>query len=184
MKVRIRTALVFAALGAAVSGCSGLSQALGVTKTPPDEFAITTKAPLVVPPDFSLRPPKPGETRPQEMSPSERARSILLGDASAAPPSQGEQLLVRKTGALGADPNIRAILAAENGGRSSKGASLANALIFWKVDNDQVDYGEAPLRVDNEQAWLAARTESVNDVTGGEKVVIRKDRALGLPGVF
>ena len=45
-------------IGAAgVSGCSSTSKALGMTKVTPDEFRVVTKAPLVLPPDYSLRPP-------------------------------------------------------------------------------------------------------------------------------
>ena len=36
------------------------ASAAGLTKKSPDEFAVTTKAPLVIPPDFNLRPPMPG----------------------------------------------------------------------------------------------------------------------------
>ena len=56
---------VLALILPAMAACSALGG-----KNPPDEFAITTKAPLVVPPDYALRPPKPGESRPQELSSS------------------------------------------------------------------------------------------------------------------
>ena len=58
-------------------GCGGMQSALGLGKSPPDEFAVVTKAPLVVPPDFSLRPPRPGAPRPQELQPTETARRAL-----------------------------------------------------------------------------------------------------------
>lgn len=185
MPNKFLAAVALAVLGASASGCSSFGKALGVGKNPPDEFAITTKAPLVIPPDYSLRPPKPGESRPQELSPSERARQVLLGDTSAAPPSTGEQLLLRKAGALNADPNIRALLGAENGGRGEKDSSLANALIFWKVNGSKIDYGEAPLKVDNPEQWLSQREESIESVIGKtDNVQIKKGKALGLPGVF
>jgi hypothetical protein len=41
-------------------GCDSIREAAGITKEPPDEFAVVTKAPLVIPPDYNLRPPKPG----------------------------------------------------------------------------------------------------------------------------
>ena len=160
--------------------------ALGGGKNPPDEFAITTKAPLVVPPDYALRPPKPGETRPQELSASERAQQVLLGDPSAAPPSEGEVLLLQKTGAVSADRNIRNILGAENGGRAEKDSSLANQLLFWNfLDDGSIDDSEAPLRVDDPEAWLAARRETIEKVVGEDaQVEIEKKKALNLPGVF
>lgn len=177
----------FAVLGLAVvltSGC-GVGRALGDNKNAPDEFAIATKAPLVVPPDYALRPPKPGESRPQELSPSERAREVLLGDPNAAPPTQGEQFLLRKANALSADSNIRNILNAETGGRGDKDRSLANQLIFWDFIDGKVDDSAAPLRVDNPEEWLAERERRIQAVIGEEsKVEIKKSKALNLPGVF
>ena len=178
---------VFALAAAALmtSGCAGIGKALGGGKNPPDEFAIATKAPLVVPPDYSLRPPRPGESRPQELSPSDRARQVLMGDVNAAPPTVGEQQLLQKAGALGADPNIRAVLGAENGGRADKDRSFANQLMFWKFVDGKVDDSAAPLRVDDQAAWHAERTEAIEAVVGeGGKVTIKSDDALKLPGIF
>lgn len=181
----IRTGLALAVAASALSSCAGMGKALGGGKNPPDEFAIATKAPLVVPPDYALRPPKPGETRPQELSPSERARQVLLGDVSSAPPTSGEQMLLQGAGATVADPNIRSILAAENGGRDEKDRSFANQLMFWKFVDGKVDDTAAPLKVDDPAAWHAERKRAIENVTGeGAKVVIKNDDALALPGVY
>lgn len=179
-----RAILVIAVLGFAASGCSSLGKALGTGKNPPDEFAIVTKAPLTIPPDYSLRPPKPGETRPQERSPSERAQQLMVGDQASQPPSQGELALIQQAGALDVDSNIRSILNAENGGWAEKDDSLANRLLFWNVNNNQIDDSDAPLRVDDPNAWLAARQASIENVTGGQQVTIKRDsKILNLPGV-
>ncbi|MBT8472420.1 MAG: DUF3035 domain-containing protein [Marinicaulis sp.] len=168
----------------ATTGC-GIGRAVGGNKTSPDEFAIATKAPLVVPPDYALRPPKPGESRPQELSPSERAQQVLLGDTSAAPPTTGEQLLIRKAGALSADANIRQVLYAETGGRAEKDGSLANQLIFWKFNDGKVDDSAAPLRVDNPEEWMAQRQKVITRAIGEDtQVTIEKSKTLNLPGVF
>lgn len=179
--MRFAVAMTLIAVGA--SGC-GISKAVG-GKQAPDEFAIATKAPLVVPPDYALRPPRPGEARPQELSPSERAQQVLLGDASAAPPSAGEQMLLRKANAFGADASIRQLLDAENGGRGEKDRSLANQVMFWKFNGGKVDDSAAPLRVDNPEEWMAARDEAIKAVIGEEgQVEIKNSKSLGLPGVF
>ncbi|MEX0644377.1 MAG: DUF3035 domain-containing protein [Parvularculaceae bacterium] len=181
----LRIGAALAMLAAITSGCTGLSKAVGGGKNPPDEFAVTTKAPLVVPPDYALRPPKPGETRPDELSASERARQVLLGDANAQPPTPGEQFILRKSNALLADPNIRVLLAAENGGRAEKDRSFANQLLFWKFFEGKVDDSAAPLRVDNPEEWMAVRERTIKAAIGEEaKVVIKKDDSLSLPGVF
>lgn len=165
-----------------ISACS----AIGGGKNPPDEFAITTKAPLVVPPDYSLTPPRPGEKRPQELSPSDRARKVLLGDESAAPPSMGEQVLLQKAGALSANQDIRNILASENGGRAKKDGGLANQLMFWDFLSDgSIDDSKAPLRVEDPEEWFAAREKAIKAVTGEKgSVEIDNSDVLVLPGVF
>ncbi len=179
----MRMAAAAAILAVMTGGC-GIGKAVG-GKSAPDEFAIATKAPLVVPPDYALRPPKPGEARPQEISPSERAQQVLMGDASAAAPSKGEQLLLIKANALGSDGAIRTLLDAENGGRGEKDRSLANQIMFWKFVDGKVDDSAAPLQVDDPEAWMAAREEAIKAVIGEEgKVEIKESKSLGLPGVF
>ena len=61
----------------ALSGCTGFKQAIGLEPTMPDEFEVVSRAPLTIPPDFDLRPPKPGAPRPQEVSTEKLAREDL-----------------------------------------------------------------------------------------------------------
>lgn len=180
-----KTTIALSALLLTTTACGSMGRALGTGKNPPDEFAITTKAPLTVPPDYALRPPRPGETRPQEMSTSDRARQIMIGDAAAQPPSRGELALIQNAGALDVDQNIRAILAAENGGRAAKEDSLANQILFWRTEGGEIDDADAPLRVEDEAAWMEQRRQSIESVTGGAPVTIAEDQdgVLDLPGV-
>ncbi|RFB05651.1 DUF3035 domain-containing protein [Parvularcula marina] len=184
MIARYLSLAVLAGSALLITGCGSLGNALGTGKNPPDEFAIVTKAPLTVPPDYALRPPQPGETRPERLSTADRTRQLLIGDESSAPPTNGELALLQSVGALDVDDNIRATLAAENGGRAQKSESLANQLIFWTFEDGQIDDSRAPLRVDNAEAWKAERHDSIEAVTGGGQVVISRDqRILNLPGV-
>ena len=53
---------------AALAGCSGtVQEKLGLGKRAPDEFQVVRRAPLILPPDYSLRPPaarrSPGRRR-------------------------------------------------------------------------------------------------------------------------
>ena len=57
-----------------LASCDSIRDAAGLTKQPPDEFAVVTKAPLTLPPDYSLRPPQPRTRRPPRPS-SRRSRS-------------------------------------------------------------------------------------------------------------
>jgi len=102
---------------AACGGGEGLRDILGYGKNAPDEFAIVTKAPLVIPPDFSLRPPRPGAPRPQDAAPSAMARAALVGEevqVAGVTGSQGEQVLLKQAGASEADANIRTVIKSES----------------------------------------------------------------------
>jgi len=70
----------------------------------PDEFAVGRSAPLVVPPDFALVPPKPGQPRPQEADSSTQALNALFG--GQRPVSQGEAVLLQAAGPA-PQPGIR-----------------------------------------------------------------------------
>lgn len=45
----------------------------------PDEFAVQRQTPLVVPPDFALTPPQPGEPRPSERALQQQTLDALFG---------------------------------------------------------------------------------------------------------
>ena len=110
----IAAAAVLVAVGG-LAGCQSTKRALGMTKVTPDEFRVVTKAPLVVPPDYALRPPAPGEPRPQELQPESAARTALLGQREAQSRSDGEKMLASKAGAEKADPLIRYVVDDEFG---------------------------------------------------------------------
>lgn len=180
----MRTLSLLGLSAAALAACSTAGPLSN--RNAPDEFAILTKPPLTVPPDYALRPPKPGETRPEELSTTQRTQQILLGDTSTEPPSTGELSLIAQVGALDVDPSIRAILAAENGGRAEKNVSMTNRLLFWNFRDGQIDDSAAPLVVEDREAWLEQRRNSIESVLGpGASVTIAKDRqgVLRLPGV-
>ena len=61
----------------ALPGCDSLRREAGMTKQSPDEFAVVTKAPLIIPPDFNLHPPAPGAPPLNQQGPTDTA--ITLG---------------------------------------------------------------------------------------------------------
>ena len=71
-----------------LSGCSGFKQFIGMDQPGPDEFAVESRAPLTIPPDFDLRPPQPGAPRPQEASSADKARKVM---DTAGPGEPGKQ---------------------------------------------------------------------------------------------
>ncbi|AHE56937.1 DUF3035 domain-containing protein [Sphingomonas sanxanigenens] len=91
--------LIALALSACGSGGGGLNRAR------PDEFAVQRQAPLVIPPDFALTPPKPGAPRPQEADSSTQALEAMFG--GAAQRSASEAAAINQAGGARAEPGIR-----------------------------------------------------------------------------
>ena len=59
----IRSVLLLGATAFLVSACGEIREDLGLGRNVPDEFAVVEHPPLSMPPDFSLRPPRPGAWR-------------------------------------------------------------------------------------------------------------------------
>jgi hypothetical protein len=89
---------------AALAGCAHTKATGFGDRNAPNEFAVTRQPPLVIPPDFALRPPRPGEPRPQEASPATQALAAMFG--GQAPTSPGQQSLINQAGGA-PDPGIR-----------------------------------------------------------------------------
>ncbi len=177
----------FVTLGAALavcavtaSGCTSVRRAVGAEKVAPDEFRVVTKAPLAIPPEYNLRPPKPGEPRPQEFAPSDAARGALLGGVDGAQASNAEQLLVAKAGAAQAEPGIRTLVDVEASGTVRKSTGFANRVLFW--NNGDVADEANPVDAVSEEERLR-REALIDDATGGQDVVIKRDGGVKLPGL-
>jgi len=171
---------ILAVTAAAVTlpACTTLAKATGARKTTPNEFNILTKAPLVVPPEYSLRPPGAGESRSEDGYSSKVAREAVLAEIDPAKPSRGEMVLMSKAGVGKADPNVRMIIDGQNG-VEHKSNAFTNRVIFWR-DGRAVDANGNPLNPDTE----AQRLEAVNSATGGQPVTISKRPNRGkLPGL-
>lgn len=70
-----------------LGGCSGIGNALGFSKRPPDEFEVLAKAPLVVPPDYNLRPPAEEELALKERNPRDMAFQALFPRRASSMPA-------------------------------------------------------------------------------------------------
>ena len=74
----------------ALSACdSSVKESLGLARRAPDEFTVVSRPALSVPPDFTLRPPRPGEAM-RGPSADETAHGLLIGHAptTAQDPSE------------------------------------------------------------------------------------------------
>jgi Protein of unknown function (DUF3035) len=149
---------VLAVTAVVLCGC-GIGRALGTAKVSPDEFSITTKAPLILPPDYSLKPPPSNADKPDQTDTAADAQRALVGDSGApeASESPGERALIAAAGAEYADPMIRAVVDQEYAGLADKAPDLADRLIFWDrapapVVNAQVNPGAESARIEQQQA--------------------------------
>ena len=92
-----------------LQGCSGFKRTIGLEPTMPDEFAVESRAPLTIPPDYNLRPPRPGQPRPQERTAAQQARKAFE-EAGPGKPGGGTAGSLAELGGPpggGADPNAQ-----------------------------------------------------------------------------
>lgn len=175
--------------GAAVIliGCQGVRQAAGLSKDAPDEFAVVTKAPLVIPPDYNLRPPAPGAAPTNQSSPTDSAQAALFGDDSATVAaslpntySQEEKALLANSGGAVADHNIRQQIAADSKAMSTANQSFVDQLLFMTGPNPDAGH---PVDADAEHDRIVAQQESgATPVQGANKKDSREAASIDKSG--
>ncbi len=178
--------LAGAALALLVAGCGGdPARTFGFTRDAPDEFQVTTRAPLSMPPALGELPvPRPGADRPQEMSPRRAAEAALapgvaLGQtgagaagAGAGPRTTGEAALLSQAGrAPGGD--IRRRVDEESLRLDQPDRTLADRLIFWQ----QPGQPGVALDARRESQRLRENAALGRDATEGETPVIQRSRS-------
>lgn len=119
----------------ATTGCA----ALKVGKRAPDEFSVVTSAPLIIPPDYGLRPPEPSVIRERELVEAGKTEETLFGSnplSSIQEASPGEIALLRQLGALSVDDNIRDQITRENARLVKvEQKSTIDKIIWWRAEN-------------------------------------------------
>jgi hypothetical protein len=169
-----RSALTALPLLLALAGCGGdTARSLGFTRDPPDEFQVTTRAPLSVPPTLGdLPPPTPGMQRPQEA----RSAAGLLAPAAAtaAAPSPAERALVARAGGPVGD-DIRRRVDAETLRLDRPEPGVVDRLMFWR---DPATPGVAvdPTR---ESRRLRENAALGRDSTDGETPIVQPNENRG-----
>lgn len=180
-KYRVRAALrvaMLAGVATALVGCESIREAAGVEKTPPDEFAVVTKAPLVIPPDYNLKPPKPGAPPTNQSSPTDAAQIALTGTdpeaIKAGLPdtySPEEKTVLANTGAASADHAIRQQIAADAKAMSTASDSFTDELLFRDKPNPDLGH---PVDADTEHDRLASAKTAGQTPTEGQDANIDK----------
>jgi hypothetical protein len=145
-----------------LSSCGdSAKRVLGLERTAPDEFAVVKRAPLSQPPDFKLRPPRPGSERPGVATPREQARQAIFRgeEANAAsasarrnegPPtvaapqgvvsqrSTGESVFLTRAGADNVEPDIRSKVDREYSILADADLNFVQKLLDFEPDNDAI----------------------------------------------
>ncbi len=175
----------------ALGACQGVRDQLGLTKQSPDEFKVVARAPLTLPPEFTLRPPEPGIPRPQEGTTAQQARQAIfrLEQPKAQPldqeirvdgRSRGELSLLKAAGADKIDPAIRRTVDSETQRLNAESDDFIEALVFWRKKEDPglvVDAAEEAKRL-RENAALG------KPVTAGETPTIERRKKALFEGIF
>jgi hypothetical protein len=175
-------AMMMAGLG--MAGCNHVQKAVGMGKVTPDEFRVVSKAPLIMPPDYALRPPTPGEPTPQELQPESAARQALLGQQQATQRSYGEQLLITRAGADKSDPMARYVVDDQFGDLAHKDKSFADTVMFWRKDRAP-QVAAAPGANNPTPVDAVSEEARMKALTGDQQVVIArgKGKIIKLPGL-
>jgi hypothetical protein len=158
----------------ALAGCGpDTARNLGFTRDPPDEFQVTTRAPLSVPPALGdLPPPTPGAPRPQEA----RSAAGLLAPstAGATAPSTAERALVARAGGPVGD-DIRRRVDAETLRLDRPDPGVVDRLMFWR-DTPQPGVTVDPTR---ESQRLRENAALGRDSTAGETPIVQPNENRG-----
>jgi hypothetical protein len=126
-----------------LAGCGeNTARTLGFIRDAPDEFRVTTRAPLSMPPDMAggLPSPRPGAARPMERSQRDEAEAVLVPSLALRDPRQqpratgntvGEIALLQAAGPA-ASRDIRRQVDEESQRLDRPPRDLADRLIFWR----------------------------------------------------
>jgi hypothetical protein len=168
-----------------LTGCSGdVERTFGLTREAPDEFTVETRAPLSIPPSYTLQPPQPGAHRPQELTSQQAAEAALApGAALGAPPpgpdTSGQEALVSAAGPA-APADVRQKIAAEQN-LDQNGGGLTSSLMFWKSAPEP----GAPLDPAGESRRLRENAALGQPATVGDTpIIVEKKSSGGFLGIF
>lgn len=170
-----RYGLMIIGFALALGGCSSARETMGLNKKAPDEFKVLKRAPLELPPEYALRPPRPGAPRPQEMDTASKAAQTVFGsqEQHSQVPSNSASALLQQAGANSADPSIRSTLDQEVEELNETNKTVSQKLLGVTGlggKNDPASVVDAK----KEAERLKENAEAGKTVTDGETPVIEE----------
>lgn len=141
LRPRVRGPLAFCGSLLLLAGCgdNSLTRTFGLTRDAPDEYTVTTRAPLSMPPEYNLRPPRPGAARPQEQSERQQAEEALVPELALGAPqgkaSAGQTALVDQAGPS-APTDIRRRVD-QDARYDANDESFVDKLLYWRKPDTQ-----------------------------------------------
>lgn len=155
---------ILPALFMTLFACGGDPLRLNVKRSP-DEFAVLPRAPLSLPPDYALLPPKPTPHDPYGNSVQRLAEATIVNlgekkslnkNTAIKTNSSEDAELINRMAVSGIDPNIRTQVEQETEQSLSKSRLFARKLMFWKNKEDRpgtiVDPAAELKRIQNNKA--------------------------------
>jgi len=179
----VKTIALALAATIALTGCDGARKALTQTKAAPDEFAVYTRAPLTMPPDYGLRPPSSDKDKVRAADdPQAVAKRVMLGGREAqAKPIQaatpGTTALLARAGAHQAEPDIRLTVNRETTVFAEEDQTFMESLMFEPDPTDVIEPKGEMKRIQETQALG-------QPVNTGESPSIDKKSKAPLEGLF
>ena len=171
-----------------LAACGGdAARTFGFTREPPDEFQVQTQAPLSVPPEFALRPPRPGAPRPQEMAARDAAQGLLVARTvtgtvpleARAGISTGEAALLAAAGPT-PPADLRRQIETDSTLLAERSRTLTDRLLFWR----RPETPGVALDPEGEARRLREAAALGRDVTEGDTPIIQRRRRGLLEGLF
>lgn len=140
MRTENKLLLIAPVLAVALSACTSVKNELGIGRNSPDEFMVIKRAPLTLPPEYTLRPPVAPNKAKEVEETTRKARDTLMGKTNTSiAKGAAEKALLDKVGAETANPDIRKMIDDDNGYISIENRTVADKLIFWNDEQPSTD---------------------------------------------
>lgn len=178
--MRTSSICLIAVMGLLLAGCSGLRDQLGLDRHSPDEFTVVKRAPLSLPPEYSLRPPNADGTTPlgsAQTSTQDQARAAVFGTQDGSSDentkTSAEDVFLNKVGTGSSNADIRRVLDEESGYIVLENRSTVDKILGRSGATTQDSIIDATA----ESERLKSNKESGRPITSGDVPVIEKKKS-------